>query len=518
MGWKHISLATIGLSARWLTSLCATDQQLVLDLPQFTLPAEPPARVTSFQRTVDVAGTITREQLILRLTRTQKETAKWYLPVEAHRAANLSSMEVYEGEPKKTGGPGNRGLKIEPLGYDSEKDIHLIEVEWPHPDNDEAVITINSHFLGMTSPRPRSLAQDEGAKQGLYWEADLLAGFGALPGALTKDAQVKIKVKTPTPRVFTKHSPAGFDIQQPSGSNLLTFTNKISAPKLAEEPQVAHLHYFQPFPLVVIGNLTRLVEVSHWGNNVAIEDQIHLENRGPTLKGSFSRVVHHNAVYARAPGGTAHILTGLTLELPQGASSPYYIDTIGNVSTSRFRPSMPSTTKLPGQGQPKFKKPKEAKSSKLELTPRYPIAGGWNYSFTVGYNLEAGRLLKQNDPGQYILKVPFFTNALDVPIDLATLRVRLPEGAFNIQVYTPFAVTELVDDLIDKTYLDTSGRPTILIKKLRCTEKHSEDIYITYFRAPMISLQKPLAIAGWMMTLFVIAAGVRRFEWKIGSH
>jgi oligosaccharyltransferase complex subunit alpha (ribophorin I) len=89
---------------------------------------------------------------------------------------------------------------------------------------------------------------------------------------------------------------------------------------------------------------------------------------------------------------------------------------------------MPSTAAI-GKQPSKFKNIKEAKSSKLELTPRYPIAGGWNYSFTVGYNLEAGRVLKQNQPGQYILKVPFFTNALDVPIDLATMRVRLPEGA-----------------------------------------------------------------------------------------
>ncbi|PLW36628.1 hypothetical protein PCANC_18284 [Puccinia coronata f. sp. avenae] len=517
MRWKQISLATVALSAEWITRV--SSEQVVLDLIQFSVPSKDalPAHVTSYQRTIDVAGTITREQLILHLKRTQKTHTKWFLPVEPSRASNLSSMEVYEGEAKKSGGPGNRGLKIEPAGFDSEKGVHVIEVEWPNPDNDKAVVTINSHFLGMTAPRPKSLAQDEGAQQGLYWEGDLLAGFGAIQGSITDDAPVKIKVKTPTPRIFQKYAPSGFVVQQTSGSNLVTYTSNTSGSNLTDEPQVAHLHFFQPFPLMVIGNLTRLVEVSHWGNNVAIEDQIHLENRGPTLKGSFSRVVHHNAIYMRAPGSTAHVLTGLTLELPQGATSPYYVDTIGNVSTSRFRPSMPSTAAI-GKQPSKFKKIKEAKSSKLELTPRYPIAGGWNYSFTVGYNLEAGRVLKQNQPGQYILKVPFFTNALDVPIDLATMRVRLPEGAFNIEVYTPFAPTELRDDLVDKTYLDTTGRPTISIKKVRCTEKHAEDIYIAYSRAPMVSLQKPLAIAGWMMTLFVMAAGFRRFDWKIGHH
>lgn len=145
------------------------------------------------------------------------------------------------------------------------------------------------------------------------------------------------------------------------------------------------------------------------------------------MVGSFSRVVHQATLNARAPGATAHILTGLTLELPRGVVDPYYIDTIGNVSTSKFRPSMSSPVS-PGDTQSKLKR-KEAKSSKLELVPRYPIAGGWNYSFIIGYNLEAGRLLKQSSDGQYLLKVPFFTNVHDVPIDLATLRVRLPEGA-----------------------------------------------------------------------------------------
>lgn len=121
MRWKPISLATISLSAQWLSPVSA--DQVVLDLPQFNVPSKEalPARVTSYLRTIDVAGTITREQLVLHLKRTQKEKTKWHFPVEPHRAANLSSMEVHEGEAKKTGAPGSRGLKIEPAGYDSEK-------------------------------------------------------------------------------------------------------------------------------------------------------------------------------------------------------------------------------------------------------------------------------------------------------------------------------------------------------------------------------------------------------------
>lgn len=145
-----------------------------------------------------------------------------------------------------------------------------------------------------------------------------------------------------------------------------------------------------------------------------------------SLKGTFSRLAHQSNLYLRKPGATSHILTSLTLQLPPGISSPYYLDVIGNVSTSRFRPSTP-----PASAQvTKLKRQRQSAFSLIELTPRYPLVGGWNYSFTLGWNVQASEWLKR-DPqeGKYLLKVPMFTVVKDLAIDEATLRVRLPEGA-----------------------------------------------------------------------------------------
>ena len=68
----------------------------------------------------------------------------------------------------------------------------------------------------------------------------------------------------------------------------------------------------------------------------------------------------------------------LVLHLPAGARDPYFIDLVGNVSTSHFRPAPPVSAALLS--------PSKAKSSILELKPRYPILGGWNYTFTLGYD------------------------------------------------------------------------------------------------------------------------------------
>ncbi|MBW0527606.1 hypothetical protein O181_067321 [Austropuccinia psidii MF-1] len=513
MNWK-LYLALIGLSVQ---PLAVSSEQIVLKAPEFKLSAgsKPSYQVTRLTRNIDAAGAITRETSVMWIKRLGGKTQDWILPIEHQRASKISFMEVVKGQGDAAESSEAKRLAIALKGIDSETKTHFYQIDWPESADEETAVTIKFHFINLTKPKPTELRQTEGNKQGMYWEGDLLGGLGAIPGIFSETAELKVQVKCPTSRVLEKLPPSGFHVQQASGANIVIFTNKLSAPELLNERQYGYVLFYQPHPVMVIRNLTRLVEVSHWGNNVAIEDQIYLENRGPKLRGAFSRWVHQSSLHTRAPGATSHILTGLTLELPQGVSSPYYIDTIGNVSTSRFRPSTPPELLNP-QKQSKFKKYKEAKFSKLELSPRYPIAGGWNYSFVIGYNLEAGRLLKKTAKDEYVLKIPFFTNAVDVPIELGTLRVRLPEGSSQVKVFAPFPTTETQTDLIDKTYLDTTGRPTVFIKKLACTEKHAGDVYITYTRSPMRGLQKPMAISGWMMLLFMLTAGLRRFQWKIG--
>lgn len=113
------------------------------------------------------------------------------------------------------------------------------------------------------------------------------------------------------------------------------------------------------------------------------------------------------------------MLPGLTLHLPAGIHSVQYYDTIGNVSTSHFRPA-PSTLK----GSP------STHYSILEMRPRYPLMGGWNYSFTLGWDSPladyAGYDAKS---GKYIVGVPLMTLVTDTVVDEAEIKVILPEGA-----------------------------------------------------------------------------------------
>ena len=116
------------------------------------------------------------------------------------------------------------------------------------------------------------------------------------------------------------------------------------------------------------------------------------------------------AAYANPP--TAAVKE-MKLPLKAGSANAYFTDDIGNVSTSHFRSG--------------------SREAMLEIKPRYPIFGGWNYSFRVGWDNDLKEFLRKTASGEgYILKVPFLEGPKmgeGVEIERIDLRVILPEGA-----------------------------------------------------------------------------------------
>jgi oligosaccharyltransferase complex subunit alpha (ribophorin I) len=114
-----------------------------------------------------------------------------------------------------------------------------------------------------------------------------------------------------------------------------------------------------------------------------------------------------------------HVVPSLVLHLPPGSHSPYYYDLNGNVSTSRFRPA-PSV--------PKGVQPNQY--SILEFRPRYPLMGGWNYSFTLGWDSPLRDSASYDKTtGKYIVGVPVQTHIPGTVVDEAEIKIIFPEGA-----------------------------------------------------------------------------------------
>jgi oligosaccharyltransferase complex subunit alpha (ribophorin I) len=184
-----------------------------------------------------------------------------------------------------------------------------------------------------------------------------------------------------------------------------------------------------------------------------------------------------------------HVLPALTLGLPPGIRDAYYYDTIGNVSTSKLR-----VAPLPPKGA------QRTQYSVLELRPRYPLLGGWNYSFTLGWDAPLESAVSYDKKtGIYTLAVPIMTAIPGAVVTEEELQIILPEGATSVSFCFFHLTVSAADDMFlhssdvdfvtpfpglstvrgtHVTFLDTVGRPSITLRYKDLTVKHAQDIYV----------------------------------------
>ena len=151
------------------------------------------------------------------------------------------------------------------------------------------------------------------------------------------------------------------------------------------------------------------MEVSHWGGNAAFEERYWLTNKGAELSNHFSRVSWAGQQYYNAPTSA---IREFRVPLKAGSMSAYFTDEIGNISTSHFR-----------QGK---------REALLELKPRYPVFGGWNFPFKIGWDAPLSNFLRAVKGDSYVLNIPFLEGPKmteGVSYEKVTVRIVLPEGA-----------------------------------------------------------------------------------------
>jgi len=262
------------------------------------------------------------------------------------------------------------------------------------------------------------------------------------------------------------------------------------------------LHYVYEYPVIEVLDLKRSAEISHWGANLNIQDDIVLHNAGPKLKGHFSRLEHQTQSFYNRGG--SHLIPRLTVHLPAGIRNTYYYDLNGNVSTSRLRVAPSVVRNL-----------KNTQHSVMELQPRYPIMGGWNYSYTLGWDAPLGdSAAYDSKTGKYIVSVPVMTEIPGSVVNSAEIVIVLPEGATDVDYVAPFpALSNEISTHI--TYLDTIGRPTITFKYKNLTNKHTKPIFVTYKVPLSAHLRKPLAVATVLLSVFTFAIVARRVDLTI---
>jgi oligosaccharyltransferase complex subunit alpha (ribophorin I) len=263
-------------------------------------------------------------------------------------------------------------------------------------------------------------------------------------------------------------------------------------------------------PLLVSTVLERDVEISHWGGNIATEERYWLRHDGASLSNHFSRLAWGSqAFYLQAGQGTTFALRELKVPLKPGSVDPYFTDDIGNVSTSRFRPNT-------------------LREASLELKPRYPLFGGWKYSFRIGWNnalSSALRKLKSQSSDTYILSVPLVEgprNPEGLQYESFTLRIILPEGARNVQYQTAGGVgipTLTAEHSLHKTFMDTLGRTELKLSARNVVDENREtNVIVTYEYPSFAMFRKPLAISVGLAVTFALAWGIGSIDTSIGRR
>ncbi|KAJ8472339.1 hypothetical protein ONZ45_g16685 [Pleurotus djamor] len=315
-------------------------------------------------------------------------------------------------------------LVVKSHGEEEHSEYYLLDVELPSPlaVNETLNIVLDTIQTHAAKPWPAQASQND--EQALLYETDL---YAISP---YRTAVQRSKLRSSSPRItsfteptnvgaFTKDAPAtksGSTITYGPFNNLPPSTEKSF---LTQTQQPISVRYNYDHPVLEVTNLKRSAEISHWGSNLNIQDDIALRNAGPELKGHFSRLDHQAQAYFKRPA--PHVLPGLTLHLPAGIRNTYYYDTIGNVSTSHLRVA---------PAPPKSLKTRTPMYSVMDLRPRYPLLGGWNYSFTLGWDSDlSDSAVYDSSSGKYIVKVPLMTLIPGCVVNEAEVTVVLPEGA-----------------------------------------------------------------------------------------
>ena len=290
-----------------------------------------------------------------------------------------------------------------PLTPRSLTQFYRIRLPTPLAPKAQQTLGITFSYLSALHPLPATILQNENQY--------LVYTFSAYCPSAYVTLKQKTEVKLPTTNIpeHTVILGAKGELESPQkqGSKL-TYGSFGELPAGAFEPVKVRYEFTKP--LIHVSRLERDVEVSHWGGNVAFEERYTMHNRAANLTKQFSRVEWASRQYY-SPPTTA--IKELKFPLKVGSLTPYFTDVIGNVSTSRFRSNK--------------------REANLEIKPRYPVFGGWNYPFRVGWDADLKNYLRKLSTGDtYVLNVPFLEGpkqAEGMEYEHIELRVILPEGA-----------------------------------------------------------------------------------------
>ncbi|KAI8929936.1 Ribophorin I-domain-containing protein [Entophlyctis helioformis] len=443
------------------------------------VPAKIPQSVVldSVSNVVDLTRTMARQETTVIVRGLAKRPLTSVYVAQPHQAAQafLALFEVRLGDQN-----GKLLGLAKDVAYDNVQ-YYTVRLASPLAEGAKVTLFIKSVYVHHVRPYPHEITQ---MSPQLY---EFLGNIYYMSPYPSEKQRTTVKLPgNKDPKTYTQ-DPAPVAKR----GNQIIYGPYSSVPALAQGK--LYLHYPDHNAVLVAKEYKKLMEVSHWGANLAVQEDYEIHHKGAKLKGHFSRVDYKLMGFWNADATS--VVKDLTAILPPKASSVFFRDAIGNVSTSRFR--------------------NDADRSVLWMQPRYPLYGGWKYTWFHGYNVPSESFLKRDtSSGRYVLQVPFKASISDLTVEQAIFRVVLPEGASDVQVDSSLPM-DSVSNSITFTYLDTTGRPTVTLTKRNLVDDYNGLVQISYAYDSSKLLQKPLVVAAYVFGFFLVFVVYSRLDLSI---
>ncbi|ESO84348.1 hypothetical protein LOTGIDRAFT_196756 [Lottia gigantea] len=423
------------------------------------------------ERKIDISSHIVKITTSITIENKGSSSVKSYLFVLDNSLQNklsfIGAVSKSRDEEKKL------DVKLTSVANQKDKSFYRIELSSPLGSGKTTTLEVETVFAHVLTPYPAEITQAE--KQFVVFNGNL---YFFSPYKTTTQS-TSVTTTSSNIESYTRTKPVSVS------DNVIKY-----GPFEAREPFTEaelRVHEENNSPFLTVTSIERIIEISHWGN-IAVEEHIDMRHSGATLKGPFSRFD-----YQRNNDGVSSIKSFRT-QFPAAARDVYYRDEIGNVSTSNLRELEDSV--------------------EIEIRPRFPLFGGWKTQYYIGYNIPSYEYLF-NRGNEYGLKMRLIDHVYDdMVVDEVTVRIILPEGSKDIVVDPPYPVKRGSNEL-HHTYLDTVGRPVIVLYKTNLVEQHIQDFTVTYSFQKMLLLQEPLLVVGAFYLLFLIVIVYVRLDFSI---
>ncbi|CAG9862983.1 unnamed protein product [Phyllotreta striolata] len=422
-------------------------------------------------RSIDLTSQLVKITSTITLENAGKDAIKNFLVVDEPKA---NGKVAYRGV-KDSAKQDLNLLPVQVEGNDQKK-YHKVILRQNLEPGRTATVVLEEILARALEPYPSSIAQKE--KQ-------LVRYFGNhymySPYTVAKQ-KTEVVLSLRSVENYTKLKPVT------QSDNVITYGPYTDVKPYTEDQLI--VHYENNAPFLTVTNLHRLIEVSHWGN-IAIEEEIEIKHTGAKLKGPFSRYD-----YQRDTVNSQHSIKSYVTVLPATAHSIYYRDSNGNISTSAV---------------------KHRKDwIELELRPRFPLFGGWQSSYTLGYSVPSYQYLYRTAEGQNVLTMRFIDHVFDdMYVEDVTTSIVLPVGVSDVKLVTPYQVERLRDDVKYK-YLDNMGRQVLRLRRKDLVEHHIQDFEITYSWQPQLLLHEPLMLSLALFIVFLAVIVWVRLDFSLG--